>query len=324
MTVAPRYESYPGAVDTGLDAPVLLPLPGPGGRCAYAPARLFLETRAGVARVFVGHPAFEAMGGDIYGTGPAASRPPSGDGSGGERRAGGGANSTYVEAGEAGWADLDVRHSILCQAALAAPGLLWGAAAAAAAAPAQWVGTHGAQARTVLTDVGVEAEARVLVGAGSGSGRARGWAAGPPLPPAPPPLLPPPSILPPSLPEPGNDPTTVAAAARAAAAALLAADAPRWMAAAEATLEGGETSPVPSTSASEAEGEGTPPGSGKKARAPRKPRAKAGGGAAAAAAAAAPASAVEECGGPTLLLLRPHLQARRPPPPRPGGQVRRA
>ena len=59
MTVAPRYEAYPHAIDTGLEAPVLVPLPR-GGGCAYAPARLFLETRAGVARVFVAHPAFEA------------------------------------------------------------------------------------------------------------------------------------------------------------------------------------------------------------------------------------------------------------------------
>lgn len=55
----------------------------------------------GVDRVFVEHPIYEAAGDDIYG-----------------------ANYTYADT-DSGVADLDLRWSILSQAALAAPLLLW-------------------------------------------------------------------------------------------------------------------------------------------------------------------------------------------------------
>lgn len=65
--------------------------------------------------MFVEHPIYEAIAGDIYG-----------------------ANYTYVDT-DSGVADLDLRWSILSQAALAAPLLLWppspGAAAAAGGGP---------------------------------------------------------------------------------------------------------------------------------------------------------------------------------------------
>ncbi|KAK9824094.1 hypothetical protein WJX72_007694 [[Myrmecia] bisecta] len=63
--------------------------------------RYFWVRQDGVDRVFVDHPCY-ADTTDIYGTGNV---------------------NTYVESGE--FPDLDLRYSILCQAALAAPHLLW-------------------------------------------------------------------------------------------------------------------------------------------------------------------------------------------------------
>jgi granule-bound starch synthase len=68
-----------------------------------AEARLRRLVRGGVDRVFVDHPLLRTR--DIYGF------------------SGGGPPLTYMEAGDA--AALDVRYSVLCQAALAAPALLW-------------------------------------------------------------------------------------------------------------------------------------------------------------------------------------------------------
>ena len=172
MTVAPRYADYEDALDTGISVPLELPLPacsssqegrpagsaaqladmgaGPGearlaaellsqreqacasvaaaadGQAADATngssqgqqpaplsarrARYFLCRRARVDRVFVDHPIYHHTT-DIYGS----------------------SANTYVEH----FPDLDLRYSILCQAALAAPMLLWppGAGSAAAAEP---------------------------------------------------------------------------------------------------------------------------------------------------------------------------------------------
>eukprot|EP00198_Chlamydomonas_reinhardtii_P007281 XP_001696617.1 granule bound starch synthase [Chlamydomonas reinhardtii] len=102
MTVSPRYADYPGVFDTGLLAPAAQPT-----RVTYA--RLYACQERGVLRVFVDHPVFRAGGG---GQGPP---PGSGGGGGGRGR----------DAGRLGGADLQARNSVLCQAALAAPVLLW-------------------------------------------------------------------------------------------------------------------------------------------------------------------------------------------------------
>jgi hypothetical protein len=77
-----------------------------GAGCGRWPRRaaLFHMRQGGVDRVFVDHPLLRAE--NIYG------------GTGG----GGGASLTYTEAGQ--FDDLDLRYSVLCQAALAAPVLL--------------------------------------------------------------------------------------------------------------------------------------------------------------------------------------------------------
>ena len=72
------------------------------GRCTGSPARLFACTSRGVDRVFVDHPLCSEL--------------PSSNGT-----------YTYADAGSA--PDLDLAHSVLCQAALAAPALLWHATA---------------------------------------------------------------------------------------------------------------------------------------------------------------------------------------------------
>ena len=79
---------------------------GGAGSLLRRSARLYLCRQAGVERVFVGHPLYEAAH-DIYG--------PSGA-------------DTYLQGDE--FSDLDLRYSVLCQAALAAPLLLWGRPAA--------------------------------------------------------------------------------------------------------------------------------------------------------------------------------------------------
>jgi granule-bound starch synthase len=125
MTVAPYYEEYGGAEDAGCPAvPLRLPAApapppaadaaeGAGCSCASsasaaapppAEARLRRLVRGGVDRVFVDHPLLRTR--DIYGFSGGAGPP-----------------LTYIEAGDA--AALDVRYSVLCQAALAAPALLW-------------------------------------------------------------------------------------------------------------------------------------------------------------------------------------------------------
>lgn len=122
MTVAPRYKAYSDAVDTGFSVPVWLPCQHSSsanrqdgaaeeactgcsqqGGCHGGPAaRLFACTSRGVDRVFVDHPLYAEL--------------PSFNGT-----------YTYTDAGSA--PDLDLAHSVLCQAALAAPALLWHATA---------------------------------------------------------------------------------------------------------------------------------------------------------------------------------------------------
>jgi hypothetical protein len=123
MTVAPAYKLYPEAQDTGKDVLLRLPPycgfaetpssskkedllelsnPPPAPVPLQPTARLLRLTQAGVERVFVEHSVYDGLGDNIYG-GP----------------------DTYLEAGDS--SDLDVRASVLCQAALAAPVLLWGA-----------------------------------------------------------------------------------------------------------------------------------------------------------------------------------------------------
>ena len=143
MTVAPRYQGYAGLEHTGHCVPLELPasaeqqqpqhaqqaLAADGGLAAggdeeqakrvagpseeaagaWAQAALHACRQGGVERVFVEHPVLEAA--DIYGGG--------GGGGGG----GGAGSLTYYEAG--GVPSLDLRYSVLCQAALAAPVLLW-------------------------------------------------------------------------------------------------------------------------------------------------------------------------------------------------------
>ena len=152
MTVAPRYAAYADALPTGVEVPLQLP-PCCHGSCSIAArpqgpavqrkpvvcttsgpvrpssagdwsaanlststsdnpsadrlgyqnaASYYLCRKAGVDRVFVDHPVYMGTK-DVYG--------PSN-------------NSTYTEGNQV--PNLDIRYSILCQAALAAPPLLWG------------------------------------------------------------------------------------------------------------------------------------------------------------------------------------------------------
>ena len=104
MTVAPMYSNYDDVYDTGVLVPLQLPpsdLPPPGADDdsdgdVMLFARLFMCNRGGVDRVFVQHPMFSRSGGGVY------------------TYQGPGANS-----------DLGTMYSILCQASLAAPVLLW-------------------------------------------------------------------------------------------------------------------------------------------------------------------------------------------------------
>ena len=102
MTIAPLYADYADAVATGVSVPLHLP------EHCYADsaendegnlerAYFHLCKKDGVDRVFVSHPL---LYGSIYGE-----------------------NTTYLEASAR--SDLDLRYSVLCQAALAAPVLLW-------------------------------------------------------------------------------------------------------------------------------------------------------------------------------------------------------
>jgi hypothetical protein len=102
MTVAPLYAAYDGVHDTGMTATVQLPFPmnQPGVESVSSTVEFHRAQQGGIDRVFVGHSVFVAAG-DIYGCG----------------------NLTYHEAGST--TDLDLRWSILCQAALAAPRILW-------------------------------------------------------------------------------------------------------------------------------------------------------------------------------------------------------
>lgn len=121
MTIAPAYKQYPEAKDTGKDVLLRLPpycgFPDPSitpGRDDFfershlpAPsqpllptARLLRVMQAGVERVFVEHSVYDGLQDNIYGS-----------------------PDTYLEAGDS--SDLDMRASVLCQAALAAPVLLW-------------------------------------------------------------------------------------------------------------------------------------------------------------------------------------------------------
>ena len=134
MTVAPRYAAYPDLEDTGLALPLHLPADytqrppqepfhnsfsatidssgvgatTPGGvnssgnpECFSTHARYHKCHCGGVDRVFIEHSIYEAVADDIYG-----------------------ANYTYVDT-DSGVPDLDLRWSILSQAAMAAPLLLW-------------------------------------------------------------------------------------------------------------------------------------------------------------------------------------------------------
>ena len=110
MTVAPLYDSSPPPSSDAAAAPVIAWAHAPAPACALTAATLRTILVDGVHRVFVDHAAFRELRGDgIYG----------------------GANSTYAEPsgvdGATPWPHLDVRYSILCQAALAAPLLVWGA-----------------------------------------------------------------------------------------------------------------------------------------------------------------------------------------------------
>eukprot|EP00873_Tetraselmis_striata_P010795 jgi/Tetstr1/431059/TSEL_020776.t1 len=108
MSVAPMYGRYTDVYDTGLRVPLALPLDDIlsawtelGGDPAATPhhmrhAALYMCTRGGVDRVFVDHPLFSLQRGGIYTYGPAGAHP-----------------------------CLDVMYSLLSQAALAAPVLLW-------------------------------------------------------------------------------------------------------------------------------------------------------------------------------------------------------
>ena len=125
MTVTPRYQAYPDVQDTGLTVPLQLPAAGrtvspqtcvssdqhqlsqdgsQHNHCNTALqewACLYHCRQSGVDRVFVDHPLFldpyNAHG--IYNV------------------------NTYLQGAD--FPDIDLRYSILCQAALAAPILLW-------------------------------------------------------------------------------------------------------------------------------------------------------------------------------------------------------
>ena len=121
MTVTPRYQAYPDAHDTGLKVPLRLPAStGTRSECQLSNiqhrqqpnqpkitphppsqgwASLYHCCHKGVDRVFVDHPLFL----ETYGNNNA---------------------NTYLQGG-AQFPDLDLQYSILCQAALAAPVLLW-------------------------------------------------------------------------------------------------------------------------------------------------------------------------------------------------------
>ena len=141
MTVAPLYEFRDDLVDTGAVAPVVAWRPGDapssGPACALAGARLYAADDAGVARVFVDHPALRVgPGADIYAAGP---------------------NSTYATPGDAAaFPDLDVRYSILCQAAVAAPLLLWGVGGWGGAGEAAVAGSARAAADGLLAEAGAD------------------------------------------------------------------------------------------------------------------------------------------------------------------------
>ncbi|KAL6770438.1 GBSS1B [Auxenochlorella protothecoides x Auxenochlorella symbiontica] len=127
MTVSPRYRAAEDVLPTDLSVPLDLPAPEARGpdegdeeadEALETTARLFLARQDGVDHVFVDHPLFLA-GGDIYSCGPSLGV------------------TTYMEAGQgAAAASLDLRYSVLCQAALAAPLLLWAAGVREAAAAA--------------------------------------------------------------------------------------------------------------------------------------------------------------------------------------------
>ena len=126
MTVSPRYKAYAGVANTGLKVPVNLPTEHNlqrqqtydsidsaqhtviSSRACYdsqAHARLFHQKADGVDHVFVDHPLFLDPHADLTHSTPSSNV------------------STYLEAADA--PDLDLQYSILCQAALAAPILLW-------------------------------------------------------------------------------------------------------------------------------------------------------------------------------------------------------
>lgn len=137
---------------------------GAAGDLLRRSARLYLRRQAGVERVFVGHPLYEAAH-DIYG--PAGA-------------------DTYLQGGE--FPDLDLRYSVLCQAALAAPLLLWGRPAAAPRGPGE---PGGPALASRAPGAGAAADAGAAVGGyscgearqGAGAGAAGGcseprWAEG--------------------------------------------------------------------------------------------------------------------------------------------------
>ena len=125
MTVTPRYQAYTDAHDTGLQVPLQLPSnglhqqstsahAGPPSKTKPEPTQqnkpasalqawacLYHCRKNGVDRVFVDHPLFldPLQQHSIYNV------------------------NTYLQGPE--FPDLDLRYSILCQAALAAPILLW-------------------------------------------------------------------------------------------------------------------------------------------------------------------------------------------------------
>lgn len=123
MTVTPRYQAYADAWDTGLKVPLKLPVTDLHDDAAaqfrhqlsddqlcqqpmHSPkpplqpwAALYHCRQKGVDRVFVDHPLFL----ETYGKDNA---------------------NTYLQGGSH-FPDLDLQYSILCQAALAAPILLW-------------------------------------------------------------------------------------------------------------------------------------------------------------------------------------------------------
>lgn len=145
MTVAPAYKPYPDAQDTGQQVPLRLPpfcghAGGPSAnvdaaqptRPLDANARLLRVTQGGVERIFVDHNIYDGVGDDIYGS-----------------------PDTYLYPKEK--SELDLRASVLCQAALAAPVLLWGVRQTPAQASASPGWQQGAQPGTL--DIGQVSEA---------------------------------------------------------------------------------------------------------------------------------------------------------------------